>query len=472
MQKFWINLIICCYETEKLGPHCTLHITISQRIMTLFIVQKTIKNGYGLARNSKGKKILVEEGLPGEQLLCKIIDSKKHYDIAKIKKIIVPHPERIEPPCPYSGECGGCNFQHSSYKLQTRLKTEIIRDILSRSGNKQLADAGKDIAQCIQSDEHLYYRQRIRLQVNNMGALGFLKKKSNEIILIKKCLLTKKQINSCLREIKNCQEFNNLLENCKQLEMLHNPVTDKVNLLFHFTRKPRPRDLKQASLVCEKCSTVQAIYFKGEQFPLTKPIAIPEISSSLMQYPFSLEKRKISLCWEVGSFCQVNLKQNISMIKTVLNFAAPNKNDKILDLYCGMGNFSIPLASLCKSVIGYEGQGAAIRAAKHNARINSADNTSFHKKPVHIACDELCKNNRTYDTIVIDPPRQGAPELAAQLAKLASKKIVYISCDPATLCRDLKGLIEQRFTVKKIQPIDMFPQTHHIETVVLLQKHD
>ena len=243
-----------------------------------------------------------------------------------------------------------------------------------------------------------------------------------------------------------------------------------VTLLFHYCRKPRPADFKLAEVTCNNCPAIERIYFKGDNFPITKAASEENSSSSLMHYSFTLNGRDIILGWEVGSFCQVNLEQNTSMLETVLNFAAPKPEDNILDLYCGMGNFSISLASACKSVTGYEGQGAAIRAAKNNAEINQVSNTFYYKKPVHKACEELVGNNRKFDITIIDPPRQGAPDLAKQLANLTGKKLVYISCDPATLCRDLGELIQQGFTVKKIQPIDMFPQTHHIETVVLLCK--
>lgn len=157
------------------------------------------------------------------------------------------------------------------------------------------------------------------------------------------------------------------------------------------------------------------------------------------------------------------------MIETVLGFCNIGLKNSVLDLYCGMGNFAIPVSTLAQKVFGIEGQGSSIRCAKHNAATADANNTTFKKLPVHKGCDTLIEKGEKFDCIIIDPPRQGAPELATQLSRLCSKRLVYISCDPATLCRDLMALTKEGFSIKTIQPLDMFPQTHHIETVVLLE---
>lgn len=158
------------------------------------------------------------------------------------------------------------------------------------------------------------------------------------------------------------------------------------------------------------------------------------------------------------------------MIEIVLDFCGLTQTESVLDLYCGMGNFSIPLAGVAKELLGVEGQGAAIRSAKMNAQRNGLTNCRFLKKPVENICKELVAHGKTFDCVLIDPPRQGVPGLAGLLASIAAKRLVYVSCDPATMCRDLVALNDEGFQVRRIQPVDMFPQTHHIETVVLLEK--
>jgi 23S rRNA (uracil1939-C5)-methyltransferase len=223
---------------------------------------------------------------------------------------------------------------------------------------------------------------------------------------------------------------------------------------------------------------VERIFFIGPDFPITGPYfqdgrtdKTASGNSFNIHYP-SINKveRAVDLSWEAGGFCQVNLAQNKTLIEIAVEFCQTDNTETVLDLYCGMGNFAIPLAFMAKTVLGVEGQGSAIRSARYNAAAAGCSNTRFIKSPVHNACRELAEQGQTFDCVLIDPPRQGAGGLAGQLAAIAAKRLVYISCDPATLCRDLAALCERGFTISKIQPVDMFPQTHHIETVVLLEK--
>jgi 23S rRNA (uracil1939-C5)-methyltransferase len=223
---------------------------------------------------------------------------------------------------------------------------------------------------------------------------------------------------------------------------------------------------------------VERIFFVGTDFPITGPYydegkTDHERMNNIfnVHYPLVAQiNRSLNLSWEAGGFCQVNLEQNRKIIETVLEFCQAEKTDTVLDLYCGMGNFSIPLAMRAKNVLGIEGQASAIRSAKYNASNAGLANTRFLKSSAHDACIELAEKGEQFDCVLIDPPRQGAPGLAGHLAKITIKRLVYISCDPATLCRDLADLTDAGFTITKIQPLDMFPQTHHIETVVLLEK--
>jgi 23S rRNA (uracil1939-C5)-methyltransferase len=176
------------------------------------------------------------------------------------------------------------------------------------------------------------------------------------------------------------------------------------------------------------------------------------------------------MCWEIGGFSQVNTAQNFNLINLVLRQADVSSSDRILDLYCGMGNFSLPLARRAAEVYGIENQGSSIRSAKNNSRRNQLENCRFEKNDVTAGCQALIDQQRTFDTVICDPPRRGIPGLAPKISRLARRKLVYISCDPATLCRDLADLTKNHLCVRSIQPIDMFPQTHHIETVVLLEK--
>ncbi|CAG36172.1 23S rRNA (uracil(1939)-C(5))-methyltransferase RlmD [Desulfotalea psychrophila] len=440
--------------------------------MPLLTIEKVINGGYGLTKTDEGKIVLIPGTLPGEEIQTTIHQDKKGYATGKIKKIVTAHDGRITPPCPYIRNCGGCNLQHATAELQLEIKEAIVKESLTRSGKPELAKASALIQAPIASPQDFFYRQRIRLHIDEYGRMGFRQHQSHDIIAIKKCLLASPQINEVLTALEEHEEHGEICQLASQLELILNPATEQVQLVYLLKRKSRPADTNRAKRLGEKIASVDCIYFIGENFPLQSAYCkTPEEGKvlSLDYKPQALAGKKISMQWEVNGFCQVNIKQNVQMIETVLAFADIRDEESVLDLFCGMGNFSIPLACQAKAVTGFEGQGSAIRSAKKNALNNGLDNCSFYQKPVHKACAELIADKRVYDCVIIDPPRQGAPELAGQLAKLCQKRLIYISCDPATLTRDLAELSKQGFQIKKIQPIDMFPQTYHIENVVLLE---
>jgi 23S rRNA (uracil1939-C5)-methyltransferase len=177
------------------------------------------------------------------------------------------------------------------------------------------------------------------------------------------------------------------------------------------------------------------------------------------------------MAWEAGGFSQVNNDQNRVLIDCVTSLAAIDETSRVLDLFCGMGNFSLPLARRAAHVVGIENHGAAIRSARLNASRNNFENLTFRQATAVDGCRQLIEQAQSFDVIVCDPPRQGMPGLAALLGRLCNSRLIYVSCDPATLVRDCGELTAIGFRVTIIQPIDMFPQTHHIETVVLLEKN-
>lgn len=437
-------------------------------------INKIVNGGFGLGHLPSKQVVLVQFGLPGENVIVTTQESKKNYLFGKIHQIKNNHPSRIAPPCQYYGDCGGCNLQHCDYDAQLSFKKDILVDLLLRQNVIANDDIDETVSNVIGSPKSFHYRQRIRLQVKNDDKLGFNRFRSHDIIEIDQCLLATPSINGTLSALKENKLTYKLFALSKELELQQNPATDKVSCLFNFSRKPRPSDLKSAVTLCSEIETIDRIFFTGEDFPIIGPIVSADEEADkflTVHYPkIKGMQNPLDLSWEAGGFCQVNLEQNKAMIETVLNLCHIKPEHSVLDLYCGMGNFAIPVSTQAASVFGIEGQGSSIRCAKHNAAIAQAGNTTFKKQPVHIGCEALIEKGERFDCIIIDPPRQGAPELASQLSKLCTNRLVYISCDPATLCRDLKALTKEAFSIKMIQPLDMFPQTHHIETVVLLEK--
>ncbi|MCP3887351.1 MAG: 23S rRNA (uracil(1939)-C(5))-methyltransferase RlmD [Desulfobulbaceae bacterium] len=439
-------------------------------------IEKIVNGGYGLSHLASGQVILVRNVLPDEVVIVTPQEAKKNYLFGKVQEIRKGHPGRATPPCRYFGKCGGCDLQHSDYNTQLEIKKAILEDLLLRQESSPLKEVASKLPSPLPSPHFFHYRQRIRLQVDKDGQPGFRRYRSHDIVAIDSCLLAEEHLNSSLRSLQNSEEAEQLIALSTEVELQSNPDSGNCVVIFNFRRKIRPADIKAAQKLCETVISIERIFISGKDFPLQGPFCSQQPESStadnLMSCSLSLENgvEDFQLSWEAGGFCQVNLKQNKTLIETVLQLSQPQKEESLLDLYCGMGNFSIPLAFLVKEVFGIEGQGSAIRSARRNATQAGLTNTNFKKSPVHTACDQLIKEGKIFDTVVIDPPRQGAPELASQLTQLTNKKLVYISCDPATLCRDLTALTSHGFSINKIVPIDMFPQTHHIETVVILEK--
>jgi 23S rRNA (uracil1939-C5)-methyltransferase len=437
-------------------------------------ISKIVNGGYGFGRLASGHVVLVRHVLPGETVIVTIEEKKKNYLLGNVREIVAPHPARRIAPCPYAYQCGGCDLQHCRYDDQLQIKKEIVVDLLLRSGKEELQNSSPQTFDPIPAPTEFAYRQRLRLQVDTTGNLGFYRFQSHVLIPIKSCLLAGAALNLALDAIKRDADCRKLLSLASEVELQENPHTGKIVVIFQMARKPRPADILSATRFCRNTVTIERVFFAGQDFSLMGPYGAAEgVAADRglgILYPFFAElSGGLQLDWEVGGFCQVNLQQNRALIATVVDFCRVLRGMKILDLFCGMGNFAIPLASLGAVVLGIEGQGSAIRSAKLNAA-RAGVHACFQQAPIHTACAHLLADEAQFDCILIDPPRQGAPDLAGSLAKLAAKRLVYISCDPATLCRDLSALVEHGFSIGKIQLIDMFPQTHHIESIVLLEK--
>jgi 23S rRNA (uracil1939-C5)-methyltransferase len=438
-------------------------------------IEKIVNGGFGLGRLDDGRVVLVGKVLPDEMVTITNTEERNRYLYAEATSIVEAHPARIDPPCPWYGQCGGCDLQHCDYGHQLRIKTGIVRDLFLR----QFSDASTGLTALIQdtlpSPAQFGYRQRIRLQVDTKGRFGFLGFRSHTIIPIEHCLVAKDALNTVLAELSSNTNCSRVLNNCKEFELLFNPISSGVICLFHLLRKPRPADIRHARELTGTIPLLERVFFQGVDFPLTGPFSSKkdqQMNTLQMQLPpYKEEDTPCLLAWEVGGFCQVNLGQNERLIRLVLDVCHLRREDSILDLFCGMGNFSIPLAARVATLLGIEGQGSAIRSARKNSASAGLANTTFEKGPIHETCRRLVRENRVFDCVVLDPPRQGVPGLARELAALTGRNLAYISCDPATLCRDLSALSRCGLTIRHIQPVDMFPQTHHIETVVLLEKN-
>jgi len=434
-------------------------------------IEKLVIGGNGLGRLPDGKVVLVPYVLPGDEVEVRPISKKKNYVEARVVKILQPSADRVIPPCPYFPQCGGCDFQHISSESQADLKNRILLEQLERSCLKQ--DSKSFLRPPLPSSEAFHYRQRIRLHVGKDGELGFYRNQSHEVKPISACLLARPQLNDVLHYLINKSPFAKVAALTTSVELLLSPAEDLVVILMHMSRRPRPAERKILEELAAGSRNIKYVVvaaagsgiadiFPGNKAGDGQPLlfffhALPDGDS-------------IRMTIEPGGFCQVNSDQNDNLVALVIEWAKLDLRHKILDLFCGMGNFSLPLARQVKSVIGMDLQRSAIRSAKRNAEINGIVNCTFSQNSAVAGAKSLAATGGKFDIALLDPPRQGCAEVIPYLSQIGVAQIIYISCDPATLCRDLILLEGEGYEVGKMKMVDMFPQTHHLETIVTLRR--
>ncbi|MFP3983643.1 MAG: 23S rRNA (uracil(1939)-C(5))-methyltransferase RlmD [Desulfurivibrionaceae bacterium] len=440
-------------------------------------IEKIVSGGYGLGRLPDGIVVLVPRVLPGEEVRVRPVRRRKNYIEARLIEVIRPSSLRVEPDCPYYGRCGGCDFQHLGMEDQLRFKSGILREQLLRFD--VVPDEGALSAiwsEPLPSSNAFGYRQRIRLQVNADGRPGYFQFRSHTVEPIKSCLLARPEINSVLQQVMSLASMKHLFKYCRAVEFFLSPEDGRVILYLHFTRKPRPADYDSARTVQQDIAAVKGLVMEVEGYgvflvsPQREETSTENGLEIRMTLPAEATGREISLCCEPGGFYQVNQETNEQLIKTVLEWAAVSGKDRVLDLFCGMGNFSLPLALHAGEVVGLDLQRAAIRSATGNAASAGLVNCRFEKSAARVGAAHLAASGEYFDLVLLDPPRQGCSDVISYIPKLGAARILYVSCDPATLARDLAALIRTGYNLSRIQPVDMFPQTHHMETVALLEK--
>jgi 23S rRNA (uracil1939-C5)-methyltransferase len=428
---------------------------LPQHVVT---VEKIIAGGQGLARTEAGQALMSGFVLPGERVQLRELRQKSGYIEAELAALLEPSPERTAPRCPFYGQCGGCDLQHSSYAGQLRIKQAVVAETMQRA---HVPLSAVEIAEVLASPQQWAYRHRLRLKISSDGRLGFFRKRSNDFVAIDSCPAAADEINTALAELaaRRC-----LGKICPELELHCSPADRNITLVLPLKGRQRlPAAVVQELAACVSidqigCANTQGFQHRysrsGTAEPLTQQIALSD--------------QRCTLSWSGGCFSQVNPAQNEQLIQLVLQSAGNLQGKSVVDLYCGMGNFSLPLALAGAAVFGIEGNPESVRWAKRNAEA-AGTTARFQAADVHASLQQMLKEQQQADIILLDPPRAGIGKSATLLPELRPEKIIYISCDPVTLARDLAVLCNKGFHLTALQPLDMFPQISHIETVAVLE---
>ena len=427
--------------------------------------------GLGIARVN-GAVVFVPHAVRGEEIDLRIAKVMKTSCAGEIVKIHNPSPERMEPECPYAGKCGGCAYRHLTYPEELWAKRQRVQDALTRIGGLELT-----VEEILGAKNPEHYRNKSQYPVGADGSIGFFQARTHKVVPIRRCLI---QTEAADRTAQAVGEW------MRRYKISAYDETTGKGLVRHVCVRV---NRKGESLCC--------VVVNGNKVPREPELAayvtaaVPHTVGVLLNSNtrrgnvvlgdkyrtlFGRNYLMDTLCGlefklSMPSFYQVNRDQAEVLYGKALEFAGLTGNETVLDLYCGIGTITLCLAKAAKRVIGAEIVPPAIRDAKENALRNHVENAEFFCGDAADIAAKLESDGLRPDVVTVDPPRKGlAPEVIASVAAMGPEKVVYVSCDPATLGRDVKIFREFGYEAKRAAAVDMFPGTAHVETVVLLSR--
>jgi 23S rRNA (uracil1939-C5)-methyltransferase len=398
---------------------------------------------FGLGRID-GRTVMVPNSAPGDVLEVAIAAERRDYAIAKIERIVAPGAARREAPCPYLPRCGGCDWQQIAYADQTRIKAETIARELGHSLGLKL-----DPATLVEpAPAEFGYRSRIRLKVGRGGALGFHAAASNEMVEIEACMLAEEGLAMPVALARA------LARDLDEIEAVRIEAGRAV-LVGHLRRAAARQQIDRARRVMESDSKIAGVVMRwaGGRETLGAVEVETEIEPGL------------AIRADADLFSQVNRAQNLKLVAQVMELASPAPGSSLLDLFCGAGNLSLPAARRGARVSAVDSDALAVSAASRNAARLGFGDTQFAAMKAHELAAFLARAGFRPDAVILDPPRTGAAALMEPIARLAPARVVYVSCDVATLGRDLRDLRARGYTIERVHAFDFFPNTHHVEIV-------
>jgi 23S rRNA (uracil1939-C5)-methyltransferase len=411
-------------------------------MQTTIQIEKCVYGGDGVGRLADGRAVFVPFTLPGEEVNIELLDEKGKFSRSRLLEVVVASPLRVTPPCPHFGVCGGCHYQMLAYDNQVQLKASILKEQLERLGGLSL---GEEI-EFTPSPHPLAYRNQVQFHPLTDGSLGFMSAEGNQLIPIQSCLLPLQGIQDTwpLLEIAEGQ----LLSRVSFREDSRGEILALLEGV-----DPEPPDLETQLPI--------SLAYKAKGSPTLLTLAGED---SLI---FTIRGKDFLVSAE--SFFQVNQEVAESILTYVLSLMPSNPVPEILELYSGVGFFSRFLAERCQHLVAIEAAPSACYDFVDN--LNEFDHVELYEGAVEEILPSLVKVLPHPQLVVLDPPRSGLQAKAREaLLSLEPEQIIYISCDPASLARDLKVLMASGYQLKNLRGFDMFPQTYHVEAVVVLQR--
>jgi len=392
--------------------------------------------------------VFVPYAAPGERVRAEVVERRAGYLRARVAAVLAPGPDRVLPGCRYFPTCGGCQWQHVAPPAQRDAKAAIVAEQLARVAGVRDAEVLPTVA----SPADWHYRARITLAVEGRRA-GYRRARSHALVEIADCPLADPSVSAHLEAARAWVAA--LRVPLRRVTVSAAPAG--VALAASATARPGPADLAASEALLARAASVRGTVVTGAGVRLVA--GDPTVRVAL--------EPGLDLEVPADVFTQVNPGANQRLVETVLALGAFTPGERVLDLYCGAGNLSLPLARRGVSVLGIERSGVAVEAARANAARHGLPAATFRAADVARTLASLPSG--PLDAVVLDPPRAGAADALPALAALRPPRIIYVSCDPATLARDVRTLLAAGYRLERVQPIDVFPQTYHVESVTNLR---
>lgn len=409
-------------------------------------VEKLVPGGDGFAKLPSGQALFVRLGVPGDRIRLRTVEKQRGTLTAGDYELLAPSPDRVVPECPIAASCGGCDLMHVARAAELTQKAAILREALERVGG--VASEPPPLVNA----ESLGYRSRVRFHVGQHGKLGFFARGSHQLVEVPRCAVADESINQALVLVRRlARRFPDALAGFSDVELRAaekgviarfvpregiKPIAAEPFLRALAKDLPVAASEREAQALCERRSLTPDVF-----------VEIP-----------------------ADAFSQINVPVNLQLVQAVVEGARERGLTTFCDLFAGVGNFALPLARLGLRGVMVEKTPSAVQAAQRAAAAQGLGQLKARCADVAKALADLIREGQHFELVVLDPPREGAADVVARLPELGARALAYVACDPVTLARDLKPLVAAGFRIASVQAFDMFPRTHHFETLVWLER--
>lgn len=429
-------------------------------------VESLSHDGRGIARQD-GKILFVDGALPGEKVMAKVVSTRSKFDELRTLDVLEAAPDRQTPPCEFANLCGGCSLQHMSGDAQIQFKENTLREQLAHFGGIE----SEEWIAPMRPENSLGYRRKARMGVRYVRAresvlVGFREKRNSFLTDIDRCVVLDPRIGERILPLRELLHSLNAYDRIPQVEVACGD--DAAAMVFRNMDDLISSD--RDKLIAFGQAQDLHIYLQPKGPDTVHRIWPESAGRDDERLSYRLDAFDLTMQFHPMDFTQVNADINKAMVNRAVEWLDAQPGERVLDLFCGLGNFTLPLARRGGQVVGVEGDDAMVTRGRENAELNGIKNVSFHGADLHGDFTGQSWAKEGFDKILIDPPRSGAEEICKYLTAFNAKRIVYVSCNPATLARDAGAMAQNGYRLVRAGVIDMFPHTTHVESIALFER--